>query len=84
MDFVLHFLTFEKIRLVLKKQPLLEQSIKDFSNLYYSYEYEFKSIISFFYKYFKCCGDIQEIVSNEVTIRDGGQVLDKWIAYIRR
>jgi hypothetical protein len=60
------------------------RKIKDFSNLYYSYEYEFKSIISFFYKYFKCCGDIQEIVSNEVTIRDGGQVLDKWIAYIRR
>ena len=54
----------------------------DFDISLRSYERAFSLIIKFFYSYFKCCGDIQEIYMelNE----NGEQVFSKWIAYIRR
>jgi len=54
----------------------------DYYSYVRSYERSFREIIKFFYSYFKCCGDIQDIFMglNE----NGEPVFSKWIAYVRK
>jgi len=45
---------------------------------------KWRRVLSDFRKYFKCCGEIQEIESNKITFEDTGERYSKWIAYLRR
>ena len=54
----------------------------DFDISLRSYERAFSLVIKFFYSYFKCCGDTQDIFMD--LNENGEQVFSKWIAYLRR
>jgi hypothetical protein len=47
-----------------------------------SYEISFRKMLNFFYSYFKCCGDIQDIFMG--LNKNGEQFFSKWIAYVRK
>ena len=54
----------------------------DFDISLRSYESAFSLLIKFFYSYFKCCGDTQDIYMG---LKDNGEpYFNKWIAYLRR
>lgn len=47
-------------------------------------ENQWRKILLEFRKYFRCCGEVQELLSNPIILRDTGQQFSKWIAYLRR
>ena len=47
-------------------------------------ENEWRKVLSEFRKYFKCCGEVQELLSNPIVLEDTGKQFSKWIAYLRR
>lgn len=47
-------------------------------------ENEWRKILSEFRKYFRCCGEVQELLSNPIVLEDTGKQFSKWIAYLRR
>lgn len=47
-------------------------------------ENEWRKVLSEFRKYFKCCGEVQELLSNLNVICDTEKLFSKWIAYLRR
>ena len=46
-----------------------------------SYERSFREIIKFFYSYFKCCGDTQDIFMG---LNKNVEVFKKWLLYLRK
>jgi hypothetical protein len=47
-------------------------------------ENEWRKVLSEFRKYFKCCGEVQKLLSNLIVLEDTRKKFSKWIAYLRR
>ena len=45
---------------------------------------KWRRVLSDFRKYFRCCGEIQELLSNPIILEDTGERFSKWIAYLRK